>query len=116
MAYDQALCSLCGSAHGTRARERIKGRTGRTIYRFGVENWWTRLLQEWEMDKPFGVTQKANGRGKPMDIEYWDIDDPRAEPFIAPMRELLLLNIQRALKQGLISKEEVGAILEDSEV
>lgn len=112
MAYDQALCPMCGTAHGTRAKVRKYGRTGKTLYRFGMQNHYARLLEEWDENKPFGVTQKANGRGQPMDIEYWELDDPRAEPFVEPMKALMLLSVKRALKQGLITAEEVTQAIE----
>lgn len=109
--YDQALCALCGTAHGRRARERVKV-SPRSYIRVGIENHWDRQLREFEIDKPFGVTQGV-GKGGRKDIEYFGIDDPRAEPFLEPIGKLSLLCLKRYLRLGLITKEQVMEVLNE---
>jgi len=122
MSYDQAICPLCGRAAGKSAAVRVhsddvptqvgfptKRRCKRTVYRFGVRNHWERMLEMWDPEKPFGCSQEGGRRGR-MEVTYFEADDPRAEPFLPPMRELMLRSIRRFLKQGLITQEDLNEI------
>lgn len=103
----QALCLLCGTSHGDRAQQRVG------YVRIGIENYWDRMLREYDLDKPFGI-EFGTGKGGLEKYERFGIDDPRAERFIEPMGKLVLLAVRRAIRIGLVGKEELlGAIEEE---
>ena len=101
----QSLCLMCGAAHGDRARERVG------YIRMGIENYWERMVREYDLDKAFGI-EFGTGKGGLREWEYFDIDDARAERFIEPMGKLLILAVRRAIRTGLVTKEEVLEAIE----
>lgn len=104
-ANTQALCLLCGVSHGDRARKRVG------YIRIGIENYWERMLREYDLNKPFGV-EFGTGRGGLRELERFGIDDPRAARFVEPMGQLVLLAARRAIRIGLVSKEQILEAIE----
>lgn len=104
-ANTQTLCFMCGTSHGDRARERVG------YVRIGMENFWERMLRGYDLDKPFGI-EFGTGRGGLREQERFGIEDPRAERFVEPMRKLVLLAVRRAIRIGLVSKEQILEAIE----
>lgn len=107
--YVQLICPLCGTAHGERAKVRIKvrSRSGRTYTLPGeTENYWERLSREWREEKLLGVIQ-GTGRGGLKDVEKVDITDPRLQEYVEPMLEILKRVVKLFVKRGFLSLEEL---------
>ena len=112
----QVICPLCGTAHGERARERykVRSRTGRiyTYARWDMENYWERMLREYDDDKPFAVVHET-GRGKFKNFKYISFDDPLADPYRAYVGELVLRVLRNFLRKGIITVSQVEEILDE---
>ena len=57
--YRQALCPVCGTAHGTQVTDRVPGKPYIVLER---RNYWERT-KDFDPNKPFGVIQETIGRG-----------------------------------------------------
>ena len=104
----QVVCPMCGTSHGNRARRKVG------YVRLGIESHWDRLIREYNMDKCFAHVQ-GTGRGGFQEVEEIDAQDPRAKPFVGPMKRLMLMAIEHYIQIGVIDPSEVQAKLEEIE-
>ena len=109
----QVVCPMCGTSHGNRALKRVKTDAGYYI-RIGSERACDRLIREYNMNKCFAHIQ-GTGRAGFQEVEEIDAQDPRAKPFVGPMKRLMLMAIEHYIQIGVIDPSEVQAKLEEIE-
>jgi len=81
-------------------------------YRVGKPvNHWEDQLAHVDDDWHFGVSQEG-GYGGRSEVDTFFEDDPRALPFVEPIRQLLLRNVTKFLRRGLITPQEVQAAID----
>lgn len=108
--YRQALCPVCGSAHGKVATSRVPGKPS---IKWNFVNYWERI-KDFDPDKPFGVIQGVGlGRGRSFKhIGYFSPEEDIDGYF--PLVKLRLLNaVKEWLNKGWLSKDEIRDLIED---
>lgn len=108
--YRQALCPVCGSAHGKVATFRVPGKP---YIKGNFVNYWERI-KDFDPDKSFGVIQEVGrGRGRSFKLIGYFSPEEDIDGYF-PLVKLRLLNaVKEWLNKDWLSKDEVKALAED---
>lgn len=104
--YRQAICPVCGVAHGT---EVTKTQPGKPYIKLARRNYWERTL-DFDPGKSFGVIQETVGRGSFRVIGYFNPDEDK-DGFFPLVKSRLLQAVKEWVDKGWISREEVEEVL-----
>jgi len=106
--YRQALCPVCGTAHGMEVTEIIPGKPHMVLNR---RNFWERTKDS-DPNKPFGVIQEVGrGRGRSFKIKGYFSPREDEDGFFPLIKERLLQAVKEWLAKGWITEEEVRELL-----
>lgn len=100
--YRQALCPVCGTAHGTEVTERVPGKHYIVL---GRRNYWERV-KDFDPDKPFGVIQETLGRGTFRMVGYFSPEED-INGFFPLVKARLLAAVAEWLAKGWITKADL---------
>jgi len=103
--YRQALCPVCGTAHGTEVTERVPGKHYIALER---RNYWERT-KDFKADKPFGVIQETLGRGSFRALGYFSPEED-VDGFFPLVKARLLAATKEWLDKGWITTTEIKEI------
>ena len=67
----QALCPVCGTAHGMKVTDRVEGKRWIVLSRRNYWEW----VQGFDPAKPFGTIQSSEGRGTLQLIGYFSPEE-----------------------------------------
>lgn len=104
--YRQALCPVCGTAHGIEVTDRVPGKPYIVLER---RNYWERV-KDFDPDKPFGVIQETIGRGSFKVLGYFSPEEDQ-NGFFPLVKARLLSAVREWLDKGWISREELEAAI-----
>lgn len=104
--YRQALCPVCGTAHGIEVTDRVPGKPYIVLER---RNYWERT-KDFDPDKPFGVIQETIGRGSFRVLGYFSPEED-VDGFFPLVKARLLAATKEWLDKGWISREELEAAI-----
>jgi len=99
--YRQALCPVCGTAHGVKVTETIPGKP---YLKMARRNYWE-LVKDFDPNKPFGVIQETAGRGSFRFLGYFSPEEDQ-DGFFPLVKGRLLAAVKEWLNKGWITKEE----------
>jgi len=105
--YRQALCPVCGTAHGVEVTQTVRGKPYIKLKR---RNYWERV-KDYDPDKPFGVIQETTGRGSFKLLGYFspaeDVDN-----FFPLIKARLLQAVKEWHNKHWITTEEIQSLLD----
>ena len=104
--YRQALCPVCGTAHGTEVTETVPGKR---YIKLARQNFWERT-KAFDPNKPFGVIQDTTGRRNFRLIGYFSPEED-VNGFFPLVKSRLLAAVGEWLEKQWITREEVEALL-----
>lgn len=99
--YRQAICPVCGTAHGIEVTERVEGKP---YIKLARRNYWERV-KEFDPDKPFGVIQETLGRGSFRLVGYFSPEEDE-DGFFPLIKGRLLAAVKEWINKGWITREE----------
>jgi len=104
--YRQALCPVCGTAHGIEVTETVPGKK---YIKLARRNFWERT-KDFDPDKPFGVIQKATGRGSFRMVGYFGPEED-VNGFFPLIQQRLLNAVKEWVAKGWLTKEQIEGVL-----
>lgn len=105
--YRQALCPVCGTAHGMEVTETIPGKPYMVVSR---RNYWERT-KEFDPDKPFGVIQETLGRGTFKLVGRFNPEED-VDGFFPLVKDRLLQSVREWLAKGWLSDDDIQSLLQ----
>ena len=107
--HRQALCPVCGTAHGMKVTETIPGKPYMVLKR---RNYWEITL-EFDPQKPFGVIQEVGmGMGRSFKVLGYFSPEEDQDGFFPLVKNRLLQAVREWRAKGWISEEEVKELCE----
>ena len=101
--YRQALCPVCGTAHGSQVTETIPGKPYMVLAR---RNYWEKTL-EFDPNKAFGVIQETGlGRGRSFRVLGYFSPEEDEDGYFPLVKARLLQAVREWLDKGWISPQE----------
>ena len=104
--YRQALCPVCGTAHGVEVTQTVRGKPYIKLKR---RNYWERV-KDYDPDKPFGVIQETLGRGSFKLLGYFSPAEDQ-DGFFPLIKARLLQATKEWMDKGWITREEIDEAL-----
>lgn len=104
--YRQAVCPVCGTAHGVEITEAVRGKK---YIKLARRNYWERT-KDFDPDKPFGVIQEAAGRGSFKLVGYFSPEED-VNGFFPLIKARLLQALKEWRDKDWISEEEIKEVL-----
>lgn len=102
----QAICPICGTAHGIQVTETVPGKPYIKLRR---GNYWDRT-KSFDPNKPFGVIQETLGRGTFRLVGYFSPEEDQ-DGFFPLVKARMLQAMKEWVDKGWITKEEVEGII-----
>lgn len=104
--YRQAICPVCGVAHGSEVTETVPGKP---YIKLARRNYWERT-KDFDPDKPFGVVQETLGRGTFKVVGYFSPEED-VDGYFPLVKQRLIAAVKEWVNKGWIIKEEIEEIL-----
>lgn len=104
--YRQALCPVCGTAHGVEVTLTVAGKPYIKLRR---RNYWERV-KDYDPNKPFGVIQETSGRGSFKLVGYFSPEEDE-DGFFPLVKGRMLQALKEWVDKGWIAREEVNEVL-----
>jgi hypothetical protein len=100
--YRQAICPVCGTAHGVEVTETVPGKRYIKLQR---RNYWERV-KGFDPAKPFGVIQETSGRGSFKLVGYFGPEEDK-DGFFPLVKARLLAAVKEWVNKGWITRAEL---------